>query len=115
MMFLSKMAAACLVAFSATALSAAEPEILCELGRERIYLGESVRYQVTLNHVDNPSPPELVGFDDFDVMPAGVQNLNSKQVTIINGRRSEVSVVAGLTAMYSRRGEVAGSRCPHQK
>jgi len=80
--------------FTALMLSGAAwaetPEVLCELSRDRVYLGESVGYRVTLNHVENPSPPELAGFDDFDVKSAGTQNLNSTQITIINGQRSEV-------------------------
>ncbi|MBN2476267.1 MAG: BatD family protein [Pirellulales bacterium] len=66
-----------------------EPEVLVELSRDRVYQGESVLYRVTLNHVENPSPPELAGFDDFEVTPAGERSLDSRQVFIINGRRTE--------------------------
>jgi len=87
---LHKIAMACIVCAAATAAGAAEPEVLCELGARRIYLGESVVYQVTLNHVENPSPPELVGFDDFDVTPGGSQPIDSTYITIVNGQRSEI-------------------------
>jgi len=72
-------------------LPAAEnrPEIIVELDKSQIYEGESVLYRVTLNHVENPSPPELTGFDDFEVTPAGERSLDSRQVFIINGRRTE--------------------------
>jgi len=79
-----------LAALTAEPLVAAAPEILCELSRPQIYLGESVVYRVTLNHVENPSPPALVGFDDFDVAPAGTQSLNQSMITVINGHRSEI-------------------------
>ena len=71
--------------------AADEAELIVELAREAIYEGESVRYRVTLNHVENPGPPQLEGVDtDFEVEPAGEQSLNSHQITIINGRRREV-------------------------
>ena len=70
--------------------SAQEPEILVEVSSEKVYEGQSVTYRVTLNHVENPSPPELTGFDDFDVTSLGQRSLDSRQVTIINGRVSEV-------------------------
>jgi len=71
--------------------AADEAELIVELAREAIYEGESVRYRVTLNHVENPGPPQLEGVDtDFEVEPAGEQSLNSHRVTIINGRRSEI-------------------------
>ena len=71
--------------------AAGEAELIVELAREAIYEGESVRYRVTLNHVEHPSPPQLEALDtDFEVEPAGEQSLNSHRVTIINGRRSEI-------------------------
>ncbi len=68
---------------------AREPQVIVEMDRNKIYEGESVLYRVTLNHVDNPSPPELAGFDDFSVTSLGEQSLDSRQITIINGRRTE--------------------------
>jgi len=75
--------------------AAQEPEILVDVtfrGRpvEQVYEGQSVVYAVTLNHVENPSPPELEGFDDFDVESLGEQSLDSTQVTIINGRMTQI-------------------------
>ena len=49
----------------------AEPEVLAELARNRIYEGESVQYTVTLNRVRNPSPPDLSGLKDFKVALIG--------------------------------------------
>lgn len=66
------------------------PELLVEIDRDELYEGESLRYSVTLNHVEKPQPPTLEGFDDFVVRRLGEQNLSSRQVTIINGRRNEI-------------------------
>lgn len=79
------------VAWPAAACWAAgeKPEIIVEMDRQRIYEGESVLYRVTLNNIDNPRPPDLSGFDDYLVTPLGEQSLNSHQIIIINGRRSE--------------------------
>jgi hypothetical protein len=79
-----------LLTASAAVAAASKPEILVELERDRIYEGESVVYQVTLNHVENPRDPELKGFDDFDIASLGQQSLDSTQITIINGQRSEI-------------------------
>jgi len=67
-----------------------EPELLVELGGERIYEGESVQYEVTLNHVENPQPPKLQGFDEFQVEFQGERSLDSQQITIINGRMTKI-------------------------
>ena len=79
-----------------------EPEIIVELDRSRIYHGESVLYQVTLNHLENPSPPELPGFDDFEVTRLGEQSLDSRVIRIINGRRTE-TIRLGRQYTYRQR------------
>lgn len=83
-----------LVFLSAVSLSgslcAQEPELIVEIEKREIYEGESVRYAVTLNHVDNPTAPALTGLEDFYVVDLGEQSLNSQQITIINGRRTEI-------------------------
>ena len=74
------------VSLTAAAARAQQPEVIAQLGRERIYEGESVDYQVILNHIENPSAPDLSAFTDFEVVPAGQQSLNSSSVSINNGR-----------------------------
>lgn len=69
---------------------AQEPELIVEVDRQQVYLGESITYNLTLNHVDNPQQPDLKQFEDFTVDFNGQQSLNSSSITIINGRRSEV-------------------------
>ncbi|MDG1897426.1 MAG: BatD family protein [Fuerstiella sp.] len=70
--------------------AAQEPEIVVEVDQQQVYEGESITYRITLNHVENPSSPKLSGFDRFQVESLGEQSLNSQQITIINGRRSEI-------------------------
>jgi hypothetical protein len=69
---------------------AEEPEILVDVRPTQVYEGQSIQYDVTLNHVENPSAPSLRGLEDFRVEPAGEQSLNSSQITIINGRMTKV-------------------------
>ncbi|HEY4759444.1 MAG TPA: hypothetical protein VIH42_02570, partial [Thermoguttaceae bacterium] len=76
---------------SAVSWAASEkPEVIVEMDRQRIFEGESVMYRVTLNNVTNPRQPDLSGFADFLITPMGEQSLNSHQITIINGQRSEI-------------------------
>jgi hypothetical protein len=84
--------AALAVAWPAAACWAAgeKPELIVEMDRQRIYEGESVRYRITLNNVENPRQPDLSSFDDFLVTFLGEQSLNSSITTIINGRRSDI-------------------------
>lgn len=74
----------------AAAAQAQSPELIVEIDRTQIYEGESFVYRVTLNHVEDPPQPDLSGFDDFDTAFLGQQSLDSRQISIINGRRSEV-------------------------
>jgi len=98
------------VAWPASACLAAgeKPEIIVEMDRNRIYEGESVLYRVTLNNVDNPRQPDLSGFDDFLVTPIGEQSLNSQQIIIINGQRSE-TIRRGRQYNYRLTPKAAGS------
>ena len=69
---------------------AQSPELIVEVDRQQVYEGESFIYQITLNHAQNPSAPDLAGFHAFHIESLGSRSLNSSQITIINGRRSEV-------------------------
>ena len=69
---------------------AQEPQLIVEIEKHEIYEGESVLYRVTLNHVKVPTAPTIAGLEEFHVTNLGEQSLNSQQVTIINGRRTEI-------------------------
>jgi hypothetical protein len=73
----------------AVPVTAQSPEVIVEIDRQQIYEGESFQYRVTLNHVDDPKAPDLTGFDEFDVAPAGEQSINISKISIVNGRRTE--------------------------
>ncbi len=78
-----------------------QPEVLVELERTRAYEGEPVRYQVTLNHVENPTPPDLSYLDSqFQVSLTGERPMNSSFVRIINGQRSE-TIRRGTAYIYT--------------
>jgi hypothetical protein len=105
-----KIAAVWLMAVTAMVASVAEPEMLCELQRDRVYLGESVQYQITLNNCEKPSQPKLVGFDDFDVSGGGLSlSTGGIQITI-NGRKSMITergAVYGYVLTPRRAGRLA--------
>lgn len=82
-----------------TALVAQQPEILTEVDRNRLYEGESIVFNVMINHVDGPPEPTLEGFDDFEVELLGKQPQNSQRISIINGRRSE-EIRRGMLFQY---------------
>ena len=95
------------VGFATPALSQ-KPELVVEIGKQEIHEGESVLYRVTLNHVEDPKPPKLAGLDNFQVSSLGEQSLDSRQITIINGQRSEV-VRRGRQYNYRLTPKVAGT------
>ena len=71
-------------------VSGQSPELVVEVDRQQVYEGESIVYRVTLNHVEDPVPPTLEGFSDFQVTSIGEQSLDSRRITIVNGVRNEV-------------------------
>jgi BatD DUF11 like domain len=84
------------------------PEVLVQLDRERVYVGEPVTYQVILNHVKNPTPPDLSYLaDQFTVHMTGGQPMNSSFVQIINGKRTE-KIRRGIAYFYSLTAKSAG-------
>jgi len=97
--FLFRLAAVVLIAASGTGpwCPAAEgraqddrPEIITELGRNQIYEGESVLYQVTMNNMENPPEPDLGAFVDFRVELVSSTPIKSYSSFSINGRTTEV-------------------------
>lgn len=74
--------------------TAQEPEVLVELGRNRIFEGESVPYLVTLNNCGNAGEPVFAKNSDVQLRQTSVATVHQssfdgfKRVTI-NGRRYE--------------------------
>jgi hypothetical protein len=104
--FLALMFATLVTTCSANAQD--QPEVITQVDRQQVYLGESVIYNVTVNHVEDPSAPSLDGFDDFHVESVGQQSLNSQQITIINGRRSQI-IRRGMLFQYRLTPRTAGA------
>ena len=77
--------------FACLSTAAAEPPSLkVTVDRVKIYEGESIHYAVTLDHVQNPQPPDMKAIAaEFDVASAGEQSMNSSMVTIINGKMTK--------------------------
>lgn len=68
-----------------------EPSVEVKVSPEQIYEGQSVLYQVTVHNVEKPAPPELKGFDDFQIEPRGEMSLSSSQISFsLNGRPVEI-------------------------
>ncbi|MCY2990441.1 MAG: BatD family protein [Planctomycetota bacterium] len=81
-----------LLGLSAWAAAAEQPEIQVELPEgQQVYEGDAVLYRVTLSNVENPSPPKLVGFDDFTIESRGEQVMDSRQLEFRNGRPVEIA------------------------
>ncbi len=76
---------AILLCFGAGLRAAEEPRMTVSLGKNEIYEGQSVVYQVRVENVENPATPEVRGTADFDVAFLGQQSLDSQQISIING------------------------------
>jgi tetratricopeptide (TPR) repeat protein len=78
-----------LLSWAGLVVAQGTPEILVEAGARSVYEGEAFLYRITLNHIENPQAPMLLGFDDFTIQSVGEQSLDSHQLIIINGVRRE--------------------------
>jgi hypothetical protein len=81
----------CAPAAPAVPAAQEEPGIEVKLGRQRIYEGESVGYEVLLRNVDDPGQPDMSAFTDFDVTFLGSQKRGFSSVSIVNGRLTDNS------------------------
>ena len=84
----------CLAVLQVSPATAQKPELIVEIEKQEIYQGESILYRVTLNHVEQPTEPELASGADLRVTKLGEQSLDSQQITIINGVRSSWDISA---------------------
>lgn len=79
-----------ILVLTSVVVAADEPRIRVGLSDDSIYQGESVLYQIAIDNVEDPSPPKLEGFDDFEVESRGSESQNSEQISIVNGRMTRV-------------------------
>lgn len=80
----------CGALFALPVVARAEPEVTADLTENRIYVGESVRYRVTLKDCPDSAEPDLSHFDDFAVRLLG-KTLGSQSTVIVNGRVTSFS------------------------
>lgn len=79
-----------LMGLAASSYAEDQPRMTVALDRSEVYEGQSVRYQITVENVEDPKQPELGVMTDFDVAFLGQQSLDSQQITIINGVMRQV-------------------------
>ena len=77
-----------------------EPQVRSTLARERIYLGQSVVYQIQVSNVTDSAKPELRGLDGFSVASLGSHSSQSSGMTIINGRVQQQTVTESVVFQY---------------
>ena len=69
---------------------AEQPRLKVEVDRAKIFEGESIHYAVTLDHVQNPQPPDMKAIAaDFDVATLPERSMNSSNIMIINGKMTK--------------------------
>lgn len=94
------LAAACLFTSGLCAADGAV-QVEAELEGRETWLGERVLYQITIHNFSNPPAPDLTLLEkDFSVEKRGDRSLDSSQVMIINGRRTE-SHIKGHVFQYT--------------
>ena len=84
-----------------------KPELLVEIAKNQLYEGESVQYQVTLNHTDERVKPDMSAFTDFKVKLLQSSPINFSSTQIINGKRTD-TVLRGMRYIYSLTPQTTG-------
>ena len=86
-----------LITAARLSVAAEEPEVRVDIasirGRavEQVYEGQPVLYLVTVANAEEVSPPQLIGFDDFDVQSLGRPDVSqSFYFHEVNGRTTQV-------------------------
>src|SRR5262245_55002398 len=71
----------------ASAYAANNPEVLCEVDPNDIFLGESATYLGQLKNAENPIAPDLADLAaDVAVKSLGDQSQNQSMINIVNGQ-----------------------------
>lgn len=76
-----------LIPSPALAAQSGAASLKTRLERSQIYQGESVRYSVEVENVENPPAPDLSRFSQFDVELLGRSQNSSSFTVMINGRQ----------------------------
>ena len=92
----------------ANILLAETPEVLVELDREQIFVGETVHYRVLLNHCGMQAEPDMSDFKQFDVRLVSRREIQTTQI-IDDGRQRQRVVRMGPLYEYQLTPHIAGS------
>ncbi len=65
------------------------PEVLVELDRTQVYVGEAVNYRVLLNHCGMQAEPDMSAFRDFDVKLVSRTQIQSTRIVNNGGTREQ--------------------------
>ena len=79
------------------ATAAPDPEIHVATSAEEIFVGDSIDFQVEIRNVESPSAPDMSAIkEQFDVVSTGDESRNQTSISIVNGRRSDRSVLSHI-------------------
>lgn len=78
---------------------AQSPKIEASINTEDPFIGETITYQVDIQNIEDPQPPDLSALEGFfEIEPAGDYSRNQSSTTIFNGRMTQKNV---LSHVYS--------------
>jgi len=76
--------------------AAETPEVLVELTREQVYVGEAVNYRVMLNHCGMQAEPDMSKFTGFDVKLVNKVQIQNARIISKDGQRQRVIEIGPL-------------------
>jgi hypothetical protein len=80
---------------SSRIVAAEAPAINVEASAEEIFVGDSLDYYVEIRNVKDPPAPDLAAVKQhFDVVAKGNRSRNQTSISIINGRRTDLSILS---------------------
>jgi hypothetical protein len=82
-----------------SALYGDEPRVTAKVNSDRIYIGESVRYRITLQDCDPSVEPQLDQFQNFDVRMLG-KSSGSQSITVMTNGKVDTYSQSGPTYEY---------------
>lgn len=94
----------------AAPVRAADPvEVTARVNSQRVFVGESLRLQISVAGSRAPSAPDVTGIQGFDVRFLGGQDVSRSFTSIVNGRRTD-EVFNGYIFTYDLTATSPGER-----
>lgn len=84
------------------------PEVLVELDRDQVFVGEAVQYRVLLNHCGMQAEPDMSGFTQFDVKLVNRSEIETTRI-LDDGRQRQRVVRVGPLFEYQLTPRAAGN------